>query len=380
MKTFFTILLVYLFINVNAQSLLFKGRHDISPYGLDYESLLIQLGQNEFYPNITQITYFDLNFVEQRMQEFMRNKMGMEVAHFPSFSKDNGNTILTVRYVGQATMGTSEIQSLVFRYTLFDNKGKHTIIKSLHISGTANKVVYFYAAFWPTTMNFDGTKTKIAHNFLWQDKATISFNGSWSISIENTTIHSLDEYYAELTKNSTLHINLENDYAKKQAFTRDSTIKTIKKASAYHDSLINVAQGYGIPYSQKKDDANPPVDWLKMVIKDKEDRLNSGNNYNDSKIDSLIPLVEKIQPDKHTYITGVLYFRIDTNGVINQVVIGQELSTVTTSLLNAINKAADGIKVEPYIVNGKSFPSYKRYAIQFIPTTMREFSFFEAPR
>ena len=271
-----------------------ENRNDYSPYGLDYSMLSLKMRLLSHHEDATQITYFDLNFVEQLMQDFLKKEMGMTTINSTKFIKHDGVETFTITYAQMATMGTNIIPKLYLKYTFFNNKDNHPIIKSLDISGTSNKVIYFYAAYWPTTMNFDGSRTKVAYNYLLQDKATIRFNGAWSISVENTTIHDLNEYYRELNKNSTEHTNLETAYSKKQKAKKDSISGIAIRDSIYRDSLINVAQGYKIAYSQKIDALNPTTDWLKMAIALTENRLNSGDNYNTCNADSIMRLINKI--------------------------------------------------------------------------------------
>ncbi len=141
-------------------------RNDYSPYGLDYSMLSLKMRMLSHHGDATQITYFDLNFVEQLMQYFMRNEMGMTTVNSSKFIKHDGVETFTITYAQMATMGAASIPKLYLKYTFFTNKYGYPIIKSLNISGTSSKVVYFYAAYWPTTMNFDGRNHQVAYNYL----------------------------------------------------------------------------------------------------------------------------------------------------------------------------------------------------------------------
>ena len=377
MKPITPILLAYLclvWLNSYAQ---FPGenRNDYSPYGLNYTMLDVNMRLLANHGDATQITYFDLNFVDQRMQNFMGAYMHMEVAHFPTIIKQGIYNILTIRYLQQATMGTTHIPSLYFKYTYFVNKDNHPIIKSLYLYGDANYVIDFYVRYWPTTINFDETRNKIAYNYLLQDKATIRFNGTWSITIENTTIHSMDEYYNQLNKASNVNISLESEYSKKEKRRKDSINAITIRDSLYRDSLLNLADKYNIPYGNK-DRFNPTTQWLEMVIGNKEAELNGGKNYNKSDAGSIINLIiQKVKPEPN-YQTGVLVFRINSDGIITKVTT-TGMCNIQTSVLDDINKIADNQPLYPFEFNGKKYPSYKVYSIQYIPTTMKSYSISE---
>uniref|UniRef100_UPI0025FEB6C1 hypothetical protein n=1 Tax=uncultured Mucilaginibacter sp. TaxID=797541 RepID=UPI0025FEB6C1 len=202
MKNLIAILLAFLYFNANAQDY-GKNVRDYSPYGIDYPMLSLKMQLLSHHGYATQITYFDLNFVDQRMQDFMRNELGMSIVGFPKFSKTNGYQTLEVGYVKNGVyVGNNKIRHLYFKYTLFENRSKRSMIKSLKIYGSSVDVIDFYVRYWPTAINFDQSKSKIAFNYLLQDKATISCSttdGSWSILVENTTIHDVNEFYVKRT-------------------------------------------------------------------------------------------------------------------------------------------------------------------------------------
>jgi len=371
MKTLFTVCIVLLCLNAYSQ----QGvqRLDLSPYGLTEQILDVKMRLLAGHEDATQITYFDLNFVEQRMQDFMKKKMGMTITDVSKFIKTSSYETFTVTYTQMATIGTTKIPKLYFKYTIFGNKDKNPIIKSLEITGTSIHVINFFVRYWPTTLNIDVSKSKIAYNYLVQDKATIRLNpanAAWSISVENTSIKTLDDYYSQLNKSSSSTVALETAYSIKQKATKDSMAKVIARNIFYRDSLIKVVDSYGILYGQRTD-YSPDTAWLKSAIRGFEKNLNDGKRYNKSNIDTLIQSFKELEPNKDKYITGNIILKINQIGVIDDVSIQQGMSTITPDLLNSIKQIALGKKTMPFVLNGKPYPSYKRYSIGFFPNMKR---------
>lgn len=378
MKALFTICIAMLCLNAYAQDY-GKDVRDYSPYGLDYPMLSFKMQTLSNHGYATQITYFDLNFVDQRMQNFLRTQLNMSFSGFPKFTKENGYQILNVGYVKDgAYIGNQKIRHLYFKYTLFENKSKRSMIKSLKIYGSAIDVIDFYVRYWPTTINFDQSKSKIAFNYLLQDKATIACStkdGSWSISVENTTIHDTNEFYRELDKSSTSNVSLETAYSLKQKVEKDSMRKVMSRNIFYRDSLIKVANSYKLLKGEEK--ISTDTAWLKTVIYSFEKDLNAGKTYNQSNIDTLIQTLKEINPDPNKYITGNIVLKITPDGTIEDVK-DQGFSTITPQLIDTIKQRIVGKKITPFGLNGKYYPSYKRYAVGFFPKVNHEYKFTEA--
>lgn len=369
-------LLACLCLSTNAQT--FDPRLDYSPYGLGNSMLSLKMRLLSHHGDATQITYFDLNFVEQLMQDFMRNEMGMTTINSSKFVKHDGLETFTITYAQMATMGT-KVPHLCLTYTFFTNKYNDPIIKSLNISGTSNKVVYFYAAYWPTTMNFDGSKHQIAFNYLLQDKATIKVNssGNWNISIENTTIHDLKEYYRELDQNINHQTSLETAYSLKTKRYSDSARRIETRDSTERDSLIKVAKAYKIPFGQQTN-LSPTLDWLRTVIANTNNRLSTGNNYNYNSMDSLLNTFDKsVAFDKSSFLSGSLIFKIDESGQINSIDTYDVPVGTSQSVIDGLNKFFIGKKIQPFTFAGKNYSSYKKYKMSFMPHAMAEIHFGE---
>lgn len=135
--------------------------------------------------------------------------------------------------------------------------------------------------------------------------------------------------------------------------------------SLYRDSLIKVAQGYKIGFTIA-DEYNPDVIWLRSTIRQKEYELKRGNNYNDYNITALINFIQDKIPPATTFTTGELIFKIDIDGsIVNITSFGN--SNLLAETLDAINRLVDGKKIDPFILNGKPYLSYKRVSIKYIP-------------
>jgi len=91
-----------------------ENRNDYSPYGLDYSMLSLKMRLLSHHEDATQITYFDLNFVEQLMQDFLKKEMGMTTINSTKFIKHDGVETFTITYAQMATMGTNIIKIHVF--------------------------------------------------------------------------------------------------------------------------------------------------------------------------------------------------------------------------------------------------------------------------
>jgi len=377
MKTFIALLLALLCLNVNAQNL--DSRLDYSPYGLGNSMLSFKMKLLSHHGDATQVTYFDLNFVDQLMQHFVQNQLHMTIVAFPVFGKENGLQTLTIRYKQQATIGTTRIPYLIFKYAFFENKEKHPIIKSCTISGTSMSVVNFYVKYWPTSINFDVSKDKVAYNYLLQDKATIrvNANGGWTITIENTTIHDLKEYYRELGQNQTQEIQLETAYSIKTQKTNDSIKRVAVREAQIRDSLIDVARAYGIGLGNLTT-LSPTTDWLRYAIRNTEIRLNSGNNYNYESIDSLIKVINsKLVFDKRVLFTGHLTIEINEKGLIYKAICYSPTNNMPQALMDTLSNFFTFKKIAPFKFANKTYSSHKEYEMMFVPEAMQTIQFSE---
>lgn len=173
----------------------------ISPY---FPSRYISATSNEYE---TQITYFDLNFVNLKLQDYLSYQFGMTLnSEKAKYELKNGKGFITSAFVDKISMNRNP-RELFFKFNVFP-MGKEFVIKDLKITGTTDAVLRFYVSYWTTTLNFDDiSKTEIVSNRLLQDRISYNFNnGNPYIKIENTTIESpekfIDEYQRKKNANA----------------------------------------------------------------------------------------------------------------------------------------------------------------------------------
>jgi hypothetical protein len=181
-----------------------ENRTDLSPYGKTYTTLNAEMKQLAPHELATQISYFDMNFVNVKMQQFMDEQMAMANVGGPVLNKKGMPESFSMKYIPKASIGATKIPSITIKYNLFTNSKGHPIIKSCEIYGDLSYIAYFYAKYWPTNMNFDSHGPAVVYCYLLQDKAGITLNRKTKqavISINNTTIKSVADYDAKLNKN-----------------------------------------------------------------------------------------------------------------------------------------------------------------------------------
>jgi len=196
-KTILFSVLVFCF-NIGYSQKIDSTRVDYSPYGYGLERLSFGMKQLASHGEATQITYYDLNFVDRRIQDFMRDNLHMVIKQTPKFYKQNGVEFLIVKYFPEASIGITNPGFIQFKYLLFENHFKNAIIKSCKITGDFNMLINFYASYWPTNMHINpGPKDEVAYTYLMQDKISFALtpkNHQGEINISNTTLKTNSDY------------------------------------------------------------------------------------------------------------------------------------------------------------------------------------------
>lgn len=146
--------------------------------------------------NETQITYFDLNFVNLKIQSFLSGKLYMTPEE-PSYNLNNGEGTITQSYIEKIAINR-EPRKLIFTFKVF-HLGDDFVIEQLKISGDNEKVLSFYVSYWSTSLNFDDIKkNEIVSNKFLQDHISYSYNNNKPvILIKNNTINSRREFVSE---------------------------------------------------------------------------------------------------------------------------------------------------------------------------------------
>lgn len=143
-----------------------------------------------WHGKLTQFTNMDLNFVTERVDDYMNSAlMGFSTLGPPKFEIKNNQGIRTDKYL-PAVMGAVTTSFIQFKY-FTTISGKDFIIDSCVISGKLQFLINFYVSYWTTKINFEGRKDgEIVHNHLLNDDISFQFfpsNEVGKIIIKQTT-------------------------------------------------------------------------------------------------------------------------------------------------------------------------------------------------
>lgn len=194
------------FLNCFAQD--YDERIDYSPYGLTYGYLNANMRSLAPHQQLTQFTFFDMNFVNIRLQNFLENELSLIMVGEPTEDIKKDKYCIIERYEKGIQINHSKPYYIKVIYNLYP-EGKNLIIKSCEISGYWNYIVDLYIKYWNTTLNFEAAKKgEIVVNYLMQDRISLSLNAqneTGKISIVNTTIKNIAEYNEIIKKAEIKH-------------------------------------------------------------------------------------------------------------------------------------------------------------------------------
>lgn len=143
----------------------------------------------------TQFTYYDLNYVSYRVQDYLERNMAMVLADTKENLKEGVGTIEHT-YQESMIIGSSRSpQKIKFTYTVVPI-GNYFVIKKCKIAGEPIKVEAFFVGFWKTSLQFDRTRKEgVVYNNYLQDKISFYFNnGNYYVDIINTSISNFSEF------------------------------------------------------------------------------------------------------------------------------------------------------------------------------------------
>jgi hypothetical protein len=196
-----------------------KKRTDISPYGAAYSNLSFSMSQIAPHGHLTQFTYFDINFVSQRFEDFLTNNDFLAQVGETEIEMSKPDKFIAKRFQKKAQYNSTKPRSILVKYNLFDNNGL-LMVKSCEISGYWDYVIELYVYYWTTNMNFEAAKkAEVAVSFLLQDRIALTLNAVkeyGSILITNTTIKSSDQFKEIVDKNSQFNLKNSIDSLKQQ--------------------------------------------------------------------------------------------------------------------------------------------------------------------
>ena len=255
---------------------------EIYPY---YPSPVITSGTE------TQITYFDLNFVALRIQEFASQSLEMTLIDNEYNIKD-GKGDITYIFEEKIVAGSRTPYKLNAVFSV-EPLANTFVIKSLKINGDSDKVLSFYVGFWNTTINFDDLKKKgMVYNRYLQDKIEYHFNsGNPYIEITNTSIKDFGTF-ATAFKNKELSYKRE-DFAVSNSTKTNDIISDASKLTELKKDAPKRRVNDMVKAEKKKNEIS--------IINDHADKLQKVSEFLKEKKDGTYDLrVTSIyQEDKH---------------------------------------------------------------------------------
>ena len=141
----------------------------------------------------SQMTYFDLNFMNTRTSEFLYHKMAMDVEKSDASKLAHDGGKLTTIYVDKIAQGAAS--HLIITYDVVKVSDIYTI-GSVKITGDKKRVLSFFINFWKTSINFEtpAGDSDVSLN-MGQDVVKYFFNkGKPYITVTNSTYKNVDEF------------------------------------------------------------------------------------------------------------------------------------------------------------------------------------------
>lgn len=160
------------------------------------------------YDYLTQISYYDLNYVDGRLTKFLYEKMNMKnLAEKDIYNLNDGKGSIIKSFQEMASRGKQS--TITLNYSVFVIEGDF-VIKDFKVTGDYTKVAMFYLLFWDTKIHLEENQS-VTNNFI-QDR--IIFNNDFkapSITISNTTLNDTEKFISDFLKKKTTNIAQENN-------------------------------------------------------------------------------------------------------------------------------------------------------------------------
>lgn len=199
-KLIFILLILFVKFSDAQESADYYQRKDFSPLGVSYNNLLKAVTEAN---GISQVSFFDLNFVTIRLQVFCERYLNLATVGDPVDVKTKDNNTFTYKFIARVPYH-GKPSYMYIKYYYFLNKLGNPIIKRCKIYGDQDDVVRFYVSYWPTNMHFSATrKNGVFYSYYWQDKIELTqniFKNYGQIIIDNTQIKGPIEYEAFLQR------------------------------------------------------------------------------------------------------------------------------------------------------------------------------------
>lgn len=190
----------------------------------------------------TQMTYFDLNFVSLKVQDFFSRKFLMQQSDSKANLKEGKGTITNI-YEDKIAINR-DTRKVNVTYEVFPI-GNEFVIKNVQIEGDYEVVTKFYVYYWSTDLNFGDLKDKeIAKNYFLQDRISYSSNnGNTIINIVNTAIEDEEKFTKDyLEKKQKFDVDKKAlDLKKEQkiaAYKKEEKRAAIQKTRTYKYDVV----------------------------------------------------------------------------------------------------------------------------------------------
>lgn len=278
----------------------------ISPY---FPQKFYVTTQNKYE---TQVTYFDLNFVTLKIQDYMSYEFGMTLNDEKmKYELKDGKGFITYAFIEKIAIN-SKPKELFFKFKVFPIE-KDLVIEKLKITGNENAVLKFYVSFWTTTLNFDDVKKKeIVSNRIWQDRISYSYNNRNSfIEIDNTTIKSNEDFITKYQINKKEFNKKEKISAEKRKLEK---IKIQKQKEEYNRKLIAEKK---VKEEKREKERNTKITRFeyRVIKKKRKLKYEKTNSYFKDEISKKINLHQEFSKflankEKGTYLIIVKYTEI----------------------------------------------------------------------
>jgi hypothetical protein len=225
----------------------------------------------------TQFTFYDLNFVSLRVQDYLDRNMGMSLKD-TKFNLKNGVGSIDFIYEEAIVIGTNsqpQKMHVIYEVEAIDNE---FVIKSCTINGSAYKVEAFYVGFWKTSLQFNEVKSKgIVYNYYLQDKISYSLTmGKPTIKITSTSIKDFQKFKSEFS------VKKKADDSNKEMAIADSIeTKKVQDQKNLIEAQINEEKQLEKD-KEKEKRANTKVTYGNIMVVKKKEQYKTSDDVSDS--------------------------------------------------------------------------------------------------
>ena len=226
-------LIIACFFFFNCYSQTDSVRLDYSPYGQTRDMLDADMNALAYHKKLTQFTYFDMNYVNERLEDFFSGDISLVQSGEPIYDMSKPDKYISQKYVKSIQYNPTKSYFINVKYNLF-TEGSNFIIKSCEISGYWIYILDLYVKYWAdNSLHFEAAKKgELVVYYLLQDKIVLSLNPTTEtgkIVITNTTINSIDQYNEIIKKNQIQYLKQIEEKKqidlKKAEEARELTIK-----------------------------------------------------------------------------------------------------------------------------------------------------------